>query len=163
MVDGYGEEPVHLGRVQGHGQHPGGSRSRQHVRNQAGADRDPWSILLVRPRVPEVRDHRRDVRRGCTPGGVQHQQQLEEVLLDGRDQRLDDVDVPLPAVGPQLHLQAVVAEPGGPRVVELDAEDLAHLLGELMMRGPGKDGDFAGHGRQATSNRRRRRLGWTEG
>ena len=44
-------------------------------------------------------------------GRVDHQQQLHQVVLRRRHQRLDDEDVLLAAVGQQLHLQAVVAEP----------------------------------------------------
>ena len=89
VVDRHREEPVHLRRVQGHGQHPGCAGGDQQVGNQPGADGDPRRILLVRARVREVRDDRGDVRRRCTTRGVEHQEQLEEVLLNRWHQRLD--------------------------------------------------------------------------
>ena len=60
------------------------------------------------------------------------------------------VAVTLAAVRPQLHLQAVVAETRGARVGELDPEDLAHLLRELVMGGAGEDGDVPSHGHNAS-------------
>jgi hypothetical protein len=113
VVDGHGEEAVHLGCVQRHGQHPVGAGGDQHVSDQAAAEADPAGILLVAAGIGVVGDDRRDL--GCRGplGGVDHEQQLHERLLGGRHERLDQVDVALAAVRQQLGLQAVVAEPGG--------------------------------------------------
>ena len=51
----------------------------------------------------------------------------------GNEDRLHDVDVPLAAVGAQLHLHAVVGEVGEPGRGQLHPEDVAHLLRELAM------------------------------
>jgi hypothetical protein len=73
-----------------------------------------------------VRDDRRDLRRRRTPRRVDHQQQLHQVVLGRRHQRLNDVDVPLAAVREQLRLQAVVAEAldlrAGERYAEVAAD-----------------------------------------
>jgi len=53
-------------------------------------------VLLVRPRVGVVRHHRGHPGRGRAAGRVCHQQQLDQVLLHRRDQRLDEEHVPLP-------------------------------------------------------------------
>ena len=67
--------------------------------------------------------------------GEVSREQLEQMVLHGRGQGLHHVHVAPPAVRPQLDLQAVVAEPRGPRRRQLDAEDVAHLPRERRMRG----------------------------
>ena len=111
VVDRDREEAVHLRRVQRHRQHPVGAGRGEHVGDQPAADRDPRGVLLVRAGVRVVRDDGGDLRRGGAARGVEHQQQLHQVLLRRRHQRLDDVDVALAAVLLELHLEAVVAEP----------------------------------------------------
>ena len=143
VVDRHREEAVHLRRVQRHREHPVGARGRDQVGHQPAADRDARRVLLVRARVRVVRDHGGDLRRGRPAGGVQHEQQLDQVVLHRRDQRLDDVDVALAAVLAQLHLDAVVAEPGDVRRREVDAEVGADLLGELDVGATGEDDDVA--------------------
>jgi hypothetical protein len=111
VIHRHREEAVHLRRVQVQREHtvdPGGD---QQVGHQAAPDGDPRRVLLVGPGVGVVRDHRVDPRRRRAPGRVRHQQQLDQVLLHRPDQGLDDEHVPFPAVGLQLHLEAVVGEP----------------------------------------------------
>ena len=99
---------------------PGGG---EQIGHQPAADRDARRVLLVRSGVRVVRHHHGDPGGRRAPGRVEHQQQLDQVLLDRRHQRLDQEDVALAAVGLQLHLEAVVGEP----------PDLARLQG----RSPG--------------------------
>src|ERR1700735_3098087 len=108
VVDGHREEAVHLRRVQGHGQDPADARGHQQVRDQAAADGHPRHVLLVGPGVGVVRDDRGHPGGRGAAGRVQHEQQLDEILLDRRPERLDQEDVPLPAVLLELDLQAVV-------------------------------------------------------
>ena len=143
MVDRHREEPVHLRGVQGHGDHPVGAGGDQHVRDQPAADREPGGVLLVRARVGVVGDHRGDLLRRGAAGGVEHQEQLHEVLLGRRHQRLDDVDVALAAVRLELRLQAVVAEPGQLDRAELDAERVADGGGEGAVGAAAEDDDLA--------------------
>ena len=58
---------------------PGG---RQQVRHELGRDRNAGLVLLVLPRVAEVRQHRRDPRRRGAPEGVEQDQQLHHVVVD---------------------------------------------------------------------------------
>ena len=60
---------------------------------------------------------------------VDHQQQLHQVLLRRRHERLHDVDVALAAVGLELGLQAVVAEPLDLDRRRSDPEGLRRSLG----------------------------------
>ena len=61
-----------------------------------------------------MRNHRGNPGGGGAAGGVQHQQQFDQVILYRRAQRLDQEDVAFPAVGLQLNFQAVVGEPAQP-------------------------------------------------
>jgi len=114
VVDGDVEHAVHLRRVQRHRHDAVRAGGLEQLGDEPGADRDAGRILLVGARVREVRDHRGDLRRRRATGGIDHQQQLDEVLLNRRYERLDDEDVALAAVVTQLDLEAVVREPRGP-------------------------------------------------
>src|SRR5699024_9542030 len=67
------------------------------------------------------------------PGGIDHQQQFHQMVLGGRYQRLNDVDIPLATVGQQLRLQAVIAEPGRPRRGDGQTELGTDAVGEHGM------------------------------
>jgi hypothetical protein len=68
------------------------------------------------------------------------------VLLCRWHQRLDDVDVLLPAVLQQLHLEAVVAEPLDVDGGTADAEVTTDPVGQLRVGSTGEHHDVV-HGR----------------
>jgi hypothetical protein len=90
-----------------------------------------------------VRDHRRDLGGRGAASGVEHQQQLDQVLLHRWHQRLHDEDVALAAVRAQLHLQAVVAEPLHVRRRQLDAQHRADLGRQLRVGRAAEENDVA--------------------
>src|SRR5947207_11092940 len=57
-----------------------------------------------------MRHHCSDACRRCASRGIEHQQQLHQVLLYGRHDGLDYEDISLTTVGVQLHTQTIVAE-----------------------------------------------------
>ncbi len=77
VIDGNGEEPVHLRRVQRHREHAACAGGDKQIGDQASADRDPGHVLLVGACVGIVRDHRRDPRGRGAARGVEHQQQFD--------------------------------------------------------------------------------------
>ena len=83
VVDGDAEEPVHLGRVQRHGQDVIGAGGLQQVGHEPAADGDAPGVLLVRARVRVVRDDGGDAAGGGVLGGVEHEQQLDEGSCTG--------------------------------------------------------------------------------
>ncbi len=127
---------MHLRRVQRHRQHPAGAGRDQQVGDEPAADRHPGHVLLVRAGVGVVRDHRRHPGRRGAPGRVEHQQQLDQVLLHRRGQRLDQEDVAFPAVGLQLNFQAVVGEPADDGGLQRDAEVPADLRRQVRWAVP---------------------------
>ncbi|BCY13946.1 hypothetical protein L3i22_090340 [Actinoplanes sp. L3-i22] len=77
------------------------------------------------------------------------------MLLGRRDERLDQEHVPFPAVPFQLHLDAVVGEPGDPGRQKWHTEVLADLRGQFGMGGSGENGDVT-HGHMLEATRRGR-------
>lgn len=143
VVDRNAEETVHLRCVQRHRQHatrPGGD---EQVSHQPAADRDAGRVLLVGAGIGVVGQYDGRPRGRSAAGGVEHEQQLDEVLLDGRDERLDEEDVPLPAVGLQLDLETVVGEPGHPYRPQWDLEVVTDLRRQLRMRAATEDRDLS--------------------
>ena len=142
VIDRHAEEPVHLFRMQRHRQDAVGARRRQQVRDQPRGNRDARRVLLVRAGIGEVRDHRRDARRRRSPRRIQHQQQLHQVLLHGRHQRLDDEHVCLPAIDFELHAQTVVAEGGDGGRAESHLQPFAEGGRQLPVRVAAEDDDL---------------------
>ena len=138
VVDRYREEPVHLRGVQLHREHPVGARGVDEVGHQTASERDAGGVLLVGARVGVVRHDGGDLGGGGPARRVDHHQQLDQVILGRRNQRLDDVDVALPAVDEQLGLQAVVAESPDLRRREGDSQVATDVAGEALMGASGE-------------------------
>ena len=152
MVDGHREEAVHLRRVQVHRQHPVGPGGRDQVGDETPPERDAGGVLLVAARVGEVGDDGRDHRRRRSPRRVDHEQELHERVLRRRHERLHEVDVALAAVGEQLRLEAVVAEPADEGLGEGHPQLVADPVGEGRVGRPGEHDDLA-HDRSLTAAR----------
>ena len=145
VVDRDREEAVDLSRVQGEGQHPVDAGRDQQVGHEAAADRDARRVFLVRARVGVVRHDRGHPRSRGAARGVRHQQQLDQVLLHGRDQGLNDIYVTFPAVRLELHLQAVVGEAPGHHRAARYAQVRANLVSQLSMGVPAEDHNLGIH------------------
>ena len=143
VVHRHAEEPVHLRRVQCHRQYPVGPGRHHEVGHQPAADRDARRVLLVRARVRVVRHHHGRPRGRGALGRVQHEQQLDQVLLDRRHERLDEVDVALPAVGLQLHFEAIVGESLHAYRLQRRLQVPADLLRQFRMGAAAEDRDVA--------------------
>ena len=93
VVDRDREEALDLAGVEVHRQHAVGAGRLEHRRDETGADRLARRRLLVLARVREERQHRGDLARRGKPGGVDHQQQLEQMVVHRRRAGLDDEEV----------------------------------------------------------------------
>ena len=110
VVDRDVEEALDLERVQVHRQDPVGARRGQEVGHQLGGDGDARLVLLVLPRVAEVRHHRGDARRRGAPERVEQDQELHHVVVDRRARRLNHEDVGAPDVLVDLAVVLAVGE-----------------------------------------------------
>src|SRR5215813_948391 len=131
--------------MQGHHQHTIGAGGNEKIGYQTPTYGNPWRILLVGAGIGVVWDHGRDATCRCPARSIQHQEQLDQVFLNGRHQRLNEKDIPLPTVGLQLHAQAIVGKAlqltGEERNLQLSTD----LSRQLRMGASTEDRDFA-HG-----------------
>ena len=93
VVDRNVEEALDLRRVEVHREDPVGARRGQEVGHELRRDRDARLVLLVLPRVTEVRQDRRDARGRGAAERVEQDQKLHDVVVDRRAGRLDHEDV----------------------------------------------------------------------
>ena len=135
------EETLYLVGVQVHRHDAVHARGHEQVGHQFGADRHAGPVLAVLARPAEVGHHGHDfVGRGAACG-VDHHQQLHEVVR-GREGRLDDEDR---AAADRLvvgGLELAVAETQHLRLSEGRAEARGDFLGQVFRTAARKDLDF---------------------
>ncbi len=93
VVHGDVKEPLDLGGVEVNGDDPVDPHPFQEARHQLGAHGLAAFGLLVLAGVAEVGDHGVDAGGGAPPGGVGQEEELHEVVVDGRRGGLDQVDI----------------------------------------------------------------------
>jgi hypothetical protein len=147
LVGGLAEEPQDLRGVQGHGQHAVGPGAFQQVSHQPGGDRDARLVFLVAARIGKVRQHRRDSRCRRKFQGVYQDQQLDDVIGQGRRGRLDDEHVAAPDVLLDLHLDVFVGEPDDFAPPQGHARLAGDGSGQGRVTAAGKDLQGSTHGR----------------
>ena len=136
------EEALDLVGVQVHSQHPVGPRPGDQVGHQLGGDGVTGLGLAILPGVAKVGDDGGDPAGAGPPEGVDHDQQLHQVVVHrgagglhhehvGAPDRLIDGDEVLP-----------VGEGAGLGVAQGDAELLADALGQGPVGAAGKNFQF---------------------
>ena len=143
VVDRDVEEPLDLGGMEVHGQDAVRARGRQQVGHELGGDRDAGLVLLVLPRVAEVRQHGGDPRGGGPAERVEQDEELHDVVVDGGARRLHDEHVGAPHVLVDLAVVLAVGEVVQRELSERDPEIRADLLRERRMRAAREDLEIA--------------------
>ena len=133
LVNRHAEKPVHLRRMQRHGQHAIGARRGQQIGHQTATQRDARRVFLVRAGIGKIGDDSGDARRRGAAGRIEHEQQLHQIVLHRRAERLDDEHILLAAIGLQLHFQTIIGKALEPGRLQGDAEMGADLLGKFGM------------------------------
>ena len=110
LVDRDVEEALDLALVEVHREDAVGAGDRDHVGDEAGRDRHPRLVLLVRAAVRVERDHRRDPPGAGALERVDHDQQFHDRLVDRVARRLDEEDVLLADVVEDLDEDVLVRE-----------------------------------------------------
>ena len=87
------EEPLYLTSVEFEGEHAVCSRRFDEICHQAGRDGHAWLVLLVTASVCVVGNNRGDPTRRCALGGVDHYQELHDVVVDGEGDGLNEEDI----------------------------------------------------------------------
>ena len=76
------EKALNLRSMQVHGQHAVCARGGDKVGNQLGRDRVTRLALAILPRIAKIRDNRRDTASRRALAGVDHDEQLHQVVID---------------------------------------------------------------------------------
>jgi hypothetical protein len=127
-----------FGTVQVHRQRAIGAGHGDQVRHQLGGDRRARLVLAILARVAEVRHHGSDPPRRRPLGGIEHDQQLHQVV--GRRVRgLDDEHVAAADVLVEAHRDLTVLEARHDHVTDRHLEPGADGLRQLLARGTGED------------------------
>ncbi|GMS87224.1 hypothetical protein PENTCL1PPCAC_9399 [Pristionchus entomophagus] len=134
VVHGDVEEALDLGRVQVHRDDVVGSRDGEHVGDQLGGDGRARLVLLVLARVREARYDRGHSARGGDLAGVDHDEQLHEVVVDLAGRRLDDVHVLATHRLTDLHVRLLVGELLEAGLAHFQLQALADALRQGRMR-----------------------------
>ncbi len=133
LIDGDREEALDLALVEVHGEQSVGTGDADHVRHEAGGDRDAWLVLLVRSAVRVVRDDRRDSPGAGALEGVDHDQQLHDRLLDRPACRLDDEDIPIASVVLDANEDVLVRKLENLGATKVTAEVAGNLARQLWV------------------------------
>ena len=137
VVDRNVEEPLDLGGMQVHGQHPLDPRADDHVRHQLGRDRRARLGATVLAGIAEIGDHGGDARSRGAAQRIGHDQKLHQVVVGGIRGRLDDEHVLAPDVVVYLDENLAVVEAFDPGVDQLgrDAAMQRHAPGNGLGKG----------------------------
>jgi len=123
------EEAMHLGRMQRHGHDVVGPSGGEEVGDQPAGDGNARLVLLVGAAIRIIRDDGVDrLGRGATRG-VEHHEQLEDIITHVRRERLDDNHLFAADALPQVHKEVVVAEPFRLAPTEAAPQIVRDLLG----------------------------------
>ena len=83
MVDGNVEEALNLVCMEIHRNHAIDTSSTQQVCHQFCANADTWFVLTILTRPSEIGDDSIDGTGRCTLGGINHQEQLHQIVRIG--------------------------------------------------------------------------------
>ena len=92
------------------GQHSRSASGREQISDQLGADRHTRGNLAILARVAVIRDHRSNASRRRSFEGIEHQQQLHEVVIAWGTDRLDHEHVAAPHILGNLNRDLTVTE-----------------------------------------------------
>ncbi len=145
VVDGHVEEPLDLPRVQVDGEDARGPRRGDEIGDELGADGHARRDLAVLARVAVVRDHRRDPLRRRPLEGVEHQEELHQVVVGRRRDRLDHEHVTATDVLGDLDLDLAVAEAPDLGSAQRDADVTTDRLRQRAIGVSRKELDFVLH------------------
>ena len=138
MVDRDIEEALDLTGMKIHRQDAIRARSRNQVRHELCGNRHPWLILPILPPIPVIGNDRRDTVCRRPLEGVNHQQQLHQMLVDRIARRLKKKDILAAHILIDLDAALAIAEGRDERIPLLDLQIVADFLRQSGIRQPGE-------------------------
>jgi hypothetical protein len=143
MVDGDVEVADGLARVEVAGQHAVGAGLRDEVGHKLGGDGLAALHLAVGAGVAEVGDDGGDGLGGGPPAGVDHDEELHEILVGGRAGGLHQEHVAAAHALLQLHVDLAVREALDLDLAQLHPQVARDLLGQQRVGAAGEDAQAA--------------------
>src|SRR5437762_4752802 len=137
------EKSLNLRLVQIHRQYPVRAGGAEDVGDELHRYRHSRSVLAILAGIAVIGQHRGDPRRRRSPERVDHDQQLDQVLIDGCGGWLHDEDVGAADVLVDLERDLGVGKPPQPRLAHLHAEKRRNVAGESGMGAARKHLQFA--------------------
>src|SRR5580658_6557146 len=139
VVDGNVEEALNLRSVQVDEEGAVGAGGGEQVGDELGADGHAGTVFAVLSGVAVVgHDHSDAGGRGALER-VNHDQKLDQVLVDRIARRLDDKDVNAPDVFQKLEVHLAVGKALQLGLAHLHANVAANLFSERPVGGPGEE------------------------
>ena len=136
MIHGHVEIALNLRGVQIQCQGPARSRGFQQVRHKLRGDRNTRLVFPVLPRIAVIRQHRGDPPGRRALKRVDHQQQLQQVVVHGGMARLHDEYVRAAHILQNLKINFTVAESPEERFAQRHVQVAADALRQKRIRGP---------------------------
>ena len=136
------EEPLHLLRVQVHGEHTAHPGCMQQIGHQLGSNRDARLILAILARVSEKWNHRRYPIRAGAARRVHHNEQLHQMLIGRRTGRLNNEHIVPPNVFLNLYVRLAIGKRADRRLTERDADVSANALCKAAVGGAAENFQF---------------------
>ena len=133
------EKALNLLAVQIHRQDAGGAGGNQQIGDQLGGDGHAGLVLAVLAGVAVKRHHRSDTLGRRAAGGVDHDQQFDQVVIARRTGRLDDVNILPPDVRVDLHEGLAIGKARDGRLAKRRSDRAADFLSERTVGVAGKD------------------------
>ena len=124
MVDGDVEESLNLLGVEIHAENPVRSGADEQIRDEFRGDGHAGTVLAVLTGISIVGDDDGDAGRGSTAGGVEHDEQLHEMLVDGTASGLNDEHIRIAEIVLVLDENFAVGEPFDVDVTEFHPQTL---------------------------------------
>ncbi len=128
------EKTLYLRRMRVDNQSPVSPRRGQQIGHQLRRNRSSRLILAILPRVPVIRNHRRDAPRRSAFQRVDHQQQLHQVFVHRPARRLHHKHVAAPHVLLNLDVHLAVGETLQHGLATWHAEEVTNFIGQRLVR-----------------------------
>ena len=125
--------------AQVHAENAGGAGGEEAIGDELTGDRHAGLVLAILARVAVEREHGGDAAGAGAARGVDHDEQLHQVLVGRRRGGLDDVDVAAAHVLVDLDESLAVRERGDRRFAERHADVFGNFLGESGVGVAGED------------------------
>src|SRR5579859_1059009 len=136
VIDGDIEVPLNLRRVQVEGQCAACAGGLEKVGDELCRYRNARLILAVLARVAVIRQHRSNTPSRGALEGINHQEQLEQVIVDRVAARLNDEHIRAAHVFENLEINLAVAEASQPGLAKRHFQMAANALRQRQIRVP---------------------------